>query len=297
MTRFSNPGCDKKEMMSNWIDAHIHLTDPRIAADLPSLLREAAEAGITQFVLGGIDPDEWDRQKRLAIVYPKQLTLAFGLHPWWIASRAHDDRVTPALARLSAELDLDPRACHAIGETGLDFHPRFQESSHPLQERVFREHLRLALKHQLPLVLHIVRAHPRALEILNEEQRAAPRTSHLEGYRGIVHSFSDGPISAQAYLDLGFTLSISAPVITRGKGSAFEKLRQTMVTLPATAFVLETDSPDQPPLGEQGMNRPANLVKIAEAVARIREPKFPGTTAATLLDQSAENIRRIFSIP
>jgi TatD DNase family protein len=297
MTRFSLSGCDKKEMMSNWIDAHIHLTDPRIADELPSLLSEAAAAGITNFVLGGINPDEWDRQKALLKTYPGQMTLAFGLHPWWIASRESDDRITPALGRLAAELELETRVCRAIGETGLDFHPRFQESSHALQETVFREQLRLALGHEMPLVLHIVRAHARALTILREEQRDASSESALPLYRGIVHSFSEGPTFAQAYLELGFTLSISAPVITRDHGSGFEKLRQTMVTLSATEFVLETDSPDQAPKGEVGLNRPANLVKVAEAVARIREPKFPGTTASTLLDQSAETIRRIFSIP
>jgi TatD DNase family protein len=284
-------------MMSNWIDAHVHLTDPRIESILPELLREARDAGITRYVLGGVDPDEWDRQKRLAAQYPGMLTLAFGLHPWWIASRNHDDRITPALARLSAELEAEPRACTVIGETGLDFHTRFQTSSHALQELVFREHLRLALGHRVPLVLHIVRAHDRALEILHEERRVASAGRPVAPYTGIVHSFSQGPSYAQAYLDLGLVPSISAPVITRGKGESFEKLRKTVVTLSATEFVLETDSPDQPPTGDRGLNRPANLVKVAEAVARIRGSKFPGTTADELLDQSAETLRRIFRIP
>lgn len=284
------------EVMSNWIDAHVHLTDARIADVLPSLLSEAANAGIMRYVLGGIDPEEWDRQKGLALAYPDRLTLTFGLHPWWVASRESDDRISPALARLVAELDREDRVCQAIGETGLDFHPRFQASSHALQERVFRDHLRLSFSRGLPLVLHIVRAHDRALEILREERRAASQDSGAVAYTGIVHSFSEGPAYARAYLDLGFKLSISAAVITRDRGSAFEKLRQTMVTLLATDFVLETDSPDQPPLGETGLNRPTNLVKVAEAVARIRESHFPGTTATQLLDQSADTVSRIFKI-
>jgi TatD DNase family protein len=283
-------------MMSNWIDAHLHLSDPRIETELPTLIREARAAGITHFVLGGLNPEEWERQKELARVYPKRLTLTFGLHPWWVIEQASIERVAPALARLFAELALDRRLCKGIGETGLDFHPRFPGDTHAVQERVFREHLRLALAHRLPLVLHVVRAHARALEILREEQRDASRGQHPEGYTGIVHSFADEPTIAEAYLDLGLVPSISAAVITRGKGSAFEKLRQTMVTLSATTFVLETDSPDQPPAGEAGLNPPANLVKVAEAVARVREAKFPGTTAAKLLDQSAETVRRIFSI-
>jgi len=282
--------------MSNWIDAHLHLTDPRVEAALASLVSEAAGAGVARFVLGGIEPAEWERQKRLAERFPNAFTLVFGLHPWWIASHADEGAARAALARLAGELGRVPRALSAIGETGLDFHPRFGVDTHALQETCFREQLRLAMAHGLPVVLHIVRAHERALEILTEERRHASEKSTPFVYRGIVHSFSESPAIGQAYLDLGFTLSISAPVITRGKGAAFEKLRQSVVTLPPTAFVFETDSPDQPPTGEPGLNRPANLVTVAEAVARIRAERFPGTTAAALLDQAAETIRRIFSI-
>lgn len=282
--------------MSNWIDAHLHLTDPRIEADLPSLLNEAAAAGIAHFVFGGIEPEEWRRQTALAGAYPGRCTPAFGLHPWWVADPGNADRIAPALGLLAAELDREPRACRAIGETGLDFHPRFSAETHARQERVFRGHLRFALRREMPLVLHIVRAHDRAVEILREEQRDAAIGAGPSFYRGIVHSFSEGPAVAQAYLDLGLVPSISASVITRGRGSAFEKLRQTMVTLSATAFVLETDSPDQPPAGESGLNVPANLVRVAEAVARIREGNHPGETAAKLLDESAKTVRRIFGI-
>lgn len=282
--------------MSNWIDAHLHLTDPRAAAALASLVSEAADAGIARFVLGGIEPEEWERQKRLAERFPNRFTLAFGLHPWWVASRTDREEVAAGLARLAAELDRVPRAASAIGETGLDFHPRFPADVHALQEVSFREHLRFAIRHGLPLVLHVVRAHERALEILIEERLRALNKSTSPVYRGIVHSFSESPAIGRSYLELGLTLSVSAPVITRRKGAAFEKLRQSVITLPPTAFVFETDSPDQPPAGESGLNRPANLVMVAEAVARVRAERFPGTTAAALLDQAAETVRRIFAI-
>ena len=277
--------------MSNWIDAHLHLTDLRIADRVPSLLDEARRAGIVGFGLGGIEPAEWERQKQLSAKYPGTFFHAFGLHPWWVAERTSKEELDTGLERLRNELDCRPRACLAIGETGLDFHPRFSEMSHADQEWVFRAHLRLALEHGLPLVLHVVRAHERALAILDEERRVA--SSRL-AYQGIVHSFSDSLSVASAYLKMGFTLSISASVITRGRGTAFEKLRQTMVTLPATAFVFETDSPDQPLAGESGMNRPSNLVKIAEAVAALRKDHFPNETARELLDQAADTVRRVF---
>lgn len=283
--------------MSNWIDAHIHLTDPRLQLDLAQVLVEAERAGISRFILGGIEPEEWERQKELARAYPERIFPVFGLHPWWVATADAGDSER-GLACLRAEAGAVSPRCRAIGETGLDFHPRFSSETHAHQEAVFRAHLRLALETGMPLVLHVVRAHSRALEILAEEQdqRIASEGGRPSSYTGIVHSFSDEPAIARAYLGFGLLPSISAPVITRGSGGAFEKLRQTVVTLAATEFVLETDAPDQPPTGETGVNAPTNLVRVAEAVARIRATKFPAEGAGALLDQSAENLRRIFRI-
>lgn len=273
-----------------WIDAHAHLTDNRLVKVLPALLATLAQAGVSQFVLGGIDPDEWEEQKRLAQMHPGKFFQSFGLHPWWV-SAASSEELGAGLAKLRLELADPKRACLAIGETGLDHHPKFSKDVHPVQATVFRAHLRLAFEFNLPLVLHIVRAHEEALSILREESRIASG-KESGSYSGIVHSFSGDPVTARAYLALGLTPSISAPVLTRGKGSAFEKLRQTVVTLGATEFVLETDSPDQPPAGETGINSPLTLLRIADEIAVLRH-----TTREAILDQSRDTVRRIFRIP
>lgn len=267
--------------MSNWIDAHAHLSDPRLADSITQDIDSARAAGITRFLLGGVDPADWDRQRALAHSHPGVVYPTFGLHPWFVAG--NPTRVDDGLARLRAELGKRDRVCVAIGETGLDHHPRFGKETHPLQARSFRAHLELALEFGLPVVLHIVRAHGPALDILRDATREGARP-----FRGIVHSFSGDLAQARAYLALGLLPSISAPVIMRGSGTAFEKLRAAVVTLGATEFVIETDAPDQPPTGEKGLNPLTNLVRIAEVVAGIR-----GTTAAEVLDQSTRNVLEI----
>lgn len=276
--------------MKEWIDAHAHFTDDRLEKELPALLAALAQAGISRFVLGGIDPSEWEKQKRLAQVHPGKIFQSFGLHPWWV-SAVSSEELSEGLAKLRLELADPERVCLAIGETGLDHHPKFSKDVHPAQAAAFRAHLRLAFEFNLPLVLHIVRAHEEALSILREEGRSASEKGTLP-YSGIVHSFSGDPATARAYLDLGLTPSISAPVLTRGEGSAFEKLRQTVVTLGATEFVLETDSPDQPPAGESGVNHPLTLLRIADEIAVLRH-----TTREAVLDQSRDTVKRIFRIP
>ncbi len=278
-------------LSSNWIDAHAHLTDIRIEKELPEIVACAARAGISRFVLGGVDPLEWEKQKRVAQKFPGTFLHSFGLHPWWI-SRATESEISKGLESLRRELSNEgaDRGI-AIGETGLDFHSNFSEAVRPVQEAAFRSHLRLAREFGRPLVLHVVRAHERAIAILREEKRDA-LTSGARAWTGIIHSFSGDLETARAYLDLGLTPSISAPVLTRGRGSAFEKMRETMVTLGATEFVIETDAPDQPPAGESGLNSPLNLLRIADEVAKLR-----GVTRETILNSSRDTVKRIFKIP
>ncbi|MBC7386229.1 MAG: TatD family hydrolase [Cryobacterium sp.] len=273
-------------MKSGWIDAHIHLTDERMRATLDQTLAEAANAGIQHYVLGGIEPSEWEKQKELARNYPGRIFPSFGLHPWWVA-RASLSECDRALECLLREVKPVGRACTAIGETGLDFHPNLPAESHDTQRRLFRAQIRIALDANLPLVLHVVRAHPDALQILKDELRDALKV----GYTGIIHSFSGDLATARAYLALGLVPSISSPVITREKGRAFENLVQTVVTLSATEFVLETDAPDQPPAGEPGPNQPLQLIRLAERIGKLR-----GETADAVLNQSTKNLRRIFSL-
>jgi TatD DNase family protein len=252
-------------------------------------------AGITGFVLGGVDPEDWKRQGALARARPGRVFPTYGIHPWRVAGLAREPEPDRALARdllaLETELESPSRVCVAVGETGLDFHSRFDPATHALQEEAFRAQLAIAARAGLPIVLHVVGAHDRALELLREGCRAASRS----GWTGIVHSFADEPRVAREYLALGLIPSISASVVTRGKGPAFEKTRQTMITLLATEFVLETDAPDQPPYprkeGEIELNAPVNLLRVADAVAAIR-----GETREQVLDTSRDRIRQLFGI-
>ena len=55
----------------------------------------------------------------------------------------------------------------AVGETGLDFH--YNSSPPADQERVFREHIRLARRLGKPLCIHTRNAEPDTLRIFHEE--------------------------------------------------------------------------------------------------------------------------------
>lgn len=267
-----------------WIDAHAHLSSSKIQDHLESWIHDCKSAGIHQWILGGVDPRDWLKQKELYQKYPKNFGLSFGLHPWFVAQNSKE-LCNQALETLKKELSQKPKGLVALGETGLDFHENLPSESHAEQERFFIEQIRLARDHELPLILHILKAHDRALEILKKE---API------YKGIIHSYSGDEVQANQYIELGFQISFSYSVLSREKrdpkkpGKAFDRLKRIVVSLESTDFVLETDSPDQPPVGQE-INHPLNLIELAKTVGQLRQEDWK-----SVLDQSTQNLKKIF---
>lgn len=270
----ASPLANGADVERSYIDAHCHLADPRLAEQLDEVLERAAAVGVREFVQGGVDPDDWQRQLRLAARVPG-LHPCFGLHPWW-AAEASDEQASAGLQALAEAL----ASAVALGETGLDYLPRFVPESYPRQESLFRAQLALAREREVPLVLHVVRAHERVLELLRSDG-VSPRG-------GLVHAFSASREVAERYLALGFTISVGGRLV----GSNSKKLRRAVAALPPERLVLESDAPDlSPPRLRGQLNEPATVVEVAAAVAEIT-----CRPAEAVLRQSATNVRRLFAL-
>lgn len=254
--------------MSFWIDTHCHLDAPELGGDLAEVAARALAAGVRHCVLPAVHVGNFNEVRGVAGRFG--YSYALGIHPLCVPQANEAD-----LKRLDQELTLrqsDPRLV-AVGEMGLDyFVPELQTS--PMRERqafFYREQLKLAKKHQLPVVLHVRRSADRLLKHLRE---LAPGG----GWHGIAHAFNGSHQQAEEFIKLGFKLGFGGAV-------TFEtalQLRRLALELPLTALVMETDSPDIPPhwlyttaseraLGTpQGRNQPAELPRIAQQVADLR---------------------------
>lgn len=232
------------------LDAHSHLT--------LETLQEVEGRGIDGWVLGGIEPAEWQRQLEMAEVFPGKVFPAFGVHPWWVHT-ATPTEVDQALEKLETEL---PKA-YALGETGLDgFKQRV--ASLALQKKAFEAQVKLAERLKKPLVLHIVQAHAEAQKQL------------VGTYTGIIHSFSGKEADARAYIERGFLISVSGTILRKG----YEGLKAAVRALPLENFVIETDS--EPPF---------HLYKVAEAVAELK-----GISKVEVLEVTTKNVQKVFGI-
>jgi TatD DNase family protein len=269
--------------MSVWIDTHCHLDAAEFTADRAAMRERASAAGVALCVLPAVGVFNFAAVRELAHQFGD--SYALGIHPLCVKQAGDGD-----LALLDAELALrktDPRLV-AVGEIGLDyFVPELNES--PLRERqefFYREQLKLARKHGLPVILHVRRSADRLLKHLRE---LAPDG---ERWQGIGHAFNGSAQQAAEFIKLGFKLGF-------GGALTFERalqLRRLAADLPLSSMVMETDAPDIPPhwlyrTAEeradgrgQSRNEPAELLRIAAVVAQLR-----GITADELAAASTAN--------
>jgi TatD DNase family protein len=248
------------------IDTHCHLDCEPLRSHLEETMAEACRAGVTGCVVPGVHPGDWGR---IAALAPEQAGVkifpAFGVHP--MHADLADDTVLNRLAEMAGQ-------GVAIGEIGLD--PAYGIELR-IQERAFREQLRLAVGQGLPVLVHCRGAFLRTLQILREEKAGQ--------VGGIMHAFSGSPEMAREFIRLGFAISLSGTVTWERSVRPVRLARE----IPLDSLVLETDAPDLTPRPFRGEpNQPALLREVLIAVAGIR-----GTLVTETARAAMANARRV----
>lgn len=268
-------------------DSHCHLHDARMDAERAGAITRAAAAGVEAILLAGVDESGWrDEDALVRQALPLQVVAAYGVHP----------QVVPLLdeAQLSGQLAALERAArgmpqadgvtlvrpHALGEMGLDARTEETKGCLDRQEAVFRAQLALARDCDLPVMLHILRAHEAALRVLKSD--GLPRRG------GVVHSFSGSAELVREYVKLGLHLSFAGSITLP------EARRQHAAAraVPDDRLLVETDAPDQTPLGRRpSRNEPAFLPDVIAELAAVR-----GQTVAHVARLTDGNTRRLLGL-
>ena len=249
----------------NFIDTHVHLDAHEFVNDHEAVRLRATKFGVSQCVIPAVEAANFSVVRDLAHRY--QDAYALGIHPLYTPQASPED-LSQLDATLTAQSN-DPRLI-AVGEIGLDrFVPELNSpDALAKQEFFYHQQLRLAQKHQLPVILHVRRSADLLLKGL--------RTTSVAG--GIAHAFNGSLQQAQTFIDLGFKLGFGG-ALTYDRAL---QLRRLASELPLSAIVLETDAPDIPPHWlytpaekrteghPQGRNEPAELPRIAQMLADLR---------------------------
>ncbi len=259
------------------IDTHAHLDHRHFAADLDQVLARATDAGVTRWVAPACDLESTRQLLELAARHP-HLHACAGIHPCDSHSVSGDDWINKLLALATRP------GIAAVGEIGLDYYHQPPEgfdnaSWRAHQAHVLRLQLELAATLGLNAIIHTRESHEDLV------RQIAPFTGRL---RAVFHCFTGTEPQAQELLDMGHLVSFTG--IVTFKNSPI--IQATARSLPAGAFMLETDSPYLAPVPHRGKRcEPAYVADTARFVAELRGESVEELAAHT--SRTAEGFFRL----
>lgn len=224
------------------IDTHAHIIS-EFYDDIDKLIEELKNKDILKVINCA---DSVETSKEVLNIYRKYegyLLPAIGIHPENVDIDSVED----------IELLLKNNKVFAIGEIGLDYH--YNDENKEEQKKVFIEQLDLALKYDLPVIIHIREAMQECFDILKTKKN-----------KGIIHCFSGSYEMAREYIKLGYKLGIGGVLTFKNS-----KLYEVIEKIDLKDIVLETDSPFLSPEPYRGKkNKPCNVLYVAKRIAEIK---------------------------
>ena len=249
-------------------DTHTHLYTDAFDEDRDEVMARAREAGVTRFFLPAIDSSFQPAMQQMKLQYPGSVFLMTGLHPTHVG-----ENYTEELERV--QLSLDKGGFVAVGEIGIDLYwdtSRLKEQTH-----AFRSQIRMAIAHDLPIVIHCRDAFEEIFEVLESEKH--------DRLRGIFHCFTGTYEQAQQAISLNMKLGIGG-VVTFKNG----KIDRFLGQIPLKHIVLETDAPYLAPVPYRGKrNEPSYIRHVSKKLAELY-----GQTEEEIAAVTTENSKAVF---
>src|SRR5690625_150397 len=234
-------------------DTHVHLNARQFMEDREEVIRRATSNGVHYMTVVGFDEETIPLAIEIAESY-ETIYAAVGWHP--VDAIDYNEEHLKWLEELSTH----PKVV-ALGEMGLDYH--WKTSPKEVQEKVFREQIRLAKRVQMPIIIHNREATSDIIRILQEEK--------AETVGGIMHCFSGTLSDVQPCLDMNFYISIAGPVTFKNA----HELKEIAKIVPLDRLLIETDAPYLAPHPYRGKrNEPAYVSLVAKQIAELREMDY-----------------------
>ena len=252
------------------IDSHAHLDMKDFEKDRGDVLERAIKGGIVHIISIGIDLNSSTDALALARKY-EYVSASVGIHP-----HNADDCDQSDLDKL-AKMASAPEIV-AWGEIGLDF---FRGYSAPeAQSKIFKLQLGIAEDLNLAVIIHDREAHEEVYSILKKMGKGERK--------GVIHCFSGDRDLAEAFIKLGYFISIPGTVTYKNASH----IKDVASSIPLDRILVETDSPFLAPVPKRGKrNEPFNVTFTAKEIARLRNISFEEVAL-----QTSENARTLFGL-
>lgn len=230
--------------MNNYlIDTHCHLS---LIDDIDTNLMDAERNNVKKVIISGCDKKSIREGLEIIKRYPN-VYMTIGYHPDEVDEITNED-----IIELENIINNNERIV-GIGEIGLDYY--HNDDNKDIQKEYFIKQIELAIKLNLPIVVHTRDAIQDTYDILKEYD-----------LKGTIHCFTGSLECANLYIKLGYLLGIGG-VSTYKNTNLVEVLKNVDIS----HIVFETDSPYLTPEPiRTEVNSPKNISIICDNLCKIK---------------------------
>lgn len=250
------------------IDIHAHYDDEAFDVDREELITSLfRNQGVKAIINAGCNRETALHSVKLAEEF-ENVYAVVGYHP----NDAH--LMTEEDFKLIESLLSHPKVV-GVGEIGLDYH--YGTEHKEIQKQIFKRQLELAIKHDMPVVIHERDAVADCLEIVLDYD-----------VRGVFHAFSGSKETAKILLDKGWYISFPGTVTFKNAKYPVENA----AFVPEDRILTETDAPYLTAHPFRGKRNDSGYMKYTlEKIAEIRGMSFEQIEGIT-----ENNAKRLFGI-
>ena len=260
------------------IDTHSHIYDEAFDSDRRAVVERAIAEGVERIVLPAIDGESNERLFDMCREYGSYVVPLMGLHPTSVNDNPRWREELAEVERLLENPSHGIERFYGVGEIGLDLY--WSRDWQAEQTEAFRAQLNMALRHNLPIVVHTRDAWEEMATII-EEYRG-------RGLRGIFHAFSSDVAMYERLREYGdFVFGIGG-VVTFKKSALSEVVKGMRLE----DLVVETDAPYLTPAPHRGTRNESSYVRfVAPKIAELQ-----GVEYEIVAEQTTANAKRIFGL-
>lgn len=250
-----------------YFDTHCHLNSEQLYENRDEFIKHALDNQVEMMVVVGYDLESSKKAVEIAKEH-SFIYAAVGIGPNDCLNTTTQD------LQIIDEYLNEPKVV-ALGEIGLDYY--WDDVPSDKQKEIFQQQVDLAKKHQKPIIIHCRDAYEDTYEVLKRN-----------GHPGIMHCYSGSVEMAKRFIDLGFYISLAGPVTF--KNARVPKDVAEKIGL--EHLLIETDCPYlTPPPYRGSLNEPANVVYIAQEIAKLKNMEIESVASQTTF-----NAKKVFGI-
>ena len=246
-----------------FIDTHAHLFFENFKEDVDEVIQRAKDNGVDFIVVPATDIKTAKEAITLAEKH-EQIYATVGIHP-------HDTKEwNESLLFEIEELAKHPKVV-AIGEIGLDYYYDF--SPQDQQIKAFKSQLDLAIKLQLPVVIHNRDSDGDMMDIIQSYCGT--------GLKAQFHCYNGSLSDALEFMKMNHFISFTGNITFKKS----DGLREILSHIDLNHLMLETDSPFMTPVPFRGKrNEPSYVSYVAQQVADVHKISMEEVARITSLN-------------